>query len=391
MTDGVRTGSFELTVLMPCLNESETIGTCVGKALEYLRRSGIDGEVLVADNGSSDGSIQIAEGAGARVIAVPQKGYGSALLAGIAAARGRFTVMGDSDDSYDFSNLDAFVDRLRNGDELVMGNRFRGGIANGAMPFLHRYLGNPVLSFIGRLFFRTPIGDFHCGLRGFETAAVRRLGLNTQGMEFASEMVVKASVGGLRISEVPTTLSRDGRSTPPHLRTWRDGWRHLRFLLLLSPRWLFLYPGVALMAVGLAFMAALVAGPVHIGRLILDVNTLVYTSTAIICGFQLVALAIFSQVFASQAGLIPRSRKITWLFKIFRLETGILLGLFLMIAGIAVSVYAVRYWEVASFGPLDPQITLRIVVPAATAAVLGVQVTASSFFLSVLDLKTRAP
>jgi glycosyltransferase involved in cell wall biosynthesis len=251
--DGVQ--AVELTVLMPCLNEVRTLPACIGKAQGYFRRAGVAGEVLIADNGSTDGSVELAQSLGARVVHVPQRGYGAALIAGIAAARGRFVIMGDSDDSYDFSNLQPYVDALRGGGQLVMGNRFAGGIKPGAMPPLHRYLGNPVLSFVGRLFFRSPIRDFHCGLRGFDRAAMQALGLQSPGMEFASEMVVKATLWGLRVTEVPTTLSPDGRDRPPHLRSWRDGWRHLRFLLVHAPAWLFMYPG-----------GAVPAGPGGVGR-----------------------------------------------------------------------------------------------------------------------------
>jgi glycosyltransferase involved in cell wall biosynthesis len=374
---------------MPCLDEAETIGICIEKAMAYIAGRKIAGEVLIADNGSTDGSQDIAERLGARVVPVPEKGYGSALMGGITAARGRFVIMGDADDSYDFSALDAFVEGLRGGNALVMGNRFKGGIAPGAMPALHRYLGNPVLSGVGRLFFGIPLGDFHCGLRGFERAAIASLELNTTGMEFASEMVVKASLRKLRIAEVPTTLSPDGRSRPPHLRSWRDGWRHLRFLLLFSPRWLFLYPGALLMAVGLAAMLWLAAGPRSVGSLVLDVNTLVYAAAALICGFQAVAFALFAKVFAINARLLPPDPRIERLSRLFSMEVGILAGGLLLIAGLATSAYAVGFWGQAAFGPLDPAVSLRIVVPAVTALVLGLQTVFSSFFLSVLGLNTK--
>ena len=265
---------MELTVVMPCLNEAETVATCVRKAIGFLAESGISGEVLVADNGSTDGSQRLATDAGARVVPISDKGYGNALMGGIVAARGKYVIMGDADDSYDFTNLMPFVNELRKGADLVMGNRFRGGIAPGAMPPLHKYLGNPVLSFIGRLFFRSKIGDFHCGLRGFSRDSVMALNLQATGMEFASEMVVKATLAGQRVTEVPTTLSKDGRSRPPHLRSWRDGWRHLRFLLLFSPRWLFLYPGLALLVVGSAVTTALYFSPLRIGGAGLDIHTM---------------------------------------------------------------------------------------------------------------------
>ena len=379
----------ELTILMPCLNEAETLATCVGKARAYLERSGVSGEVLVADNGSSDGSVEIAERAGARVIREQRKGYGSALRAGIAAARGRYVIMGDADNSYDFSALDPFVAALREGADLVMGNRFKGGIAPRAMPPLHRYLGNPVLSGIGRLFFLSPIGDFHCGLRGFRTEAMRALGLATDGMEFASEMVVRATVDGLRIAEVPATLSPDGRSRPPHLRSFRDGWRHLRFLLLLSPRWLFLYPGAALMLAGLASMLWLLPGPRVVAGFGLDVNTLVYSAAAIVCGFQAVSFAILAKVFAVNARLLPADARIRRFTSLLSIELGMAAGLLVFLGGLAGGAYALGLWRLASFGALVPEVTLRIVAPSATAMIVGLQLVFSSFFLGVLGLRRQ--
>ena len=377
----------ELTILMPCLDEAETLGTCVAKARGFLARAGIAGEVLVADNGSTDGSIEIAERGGARVVREARKGYGSALRAGIAAARGRYIVMGDADDSYDFSALDPFLAELRAGADLVMGNRFKGGIAQGAMPPLHRYLGNPVLSGIGRLFFRSPIGDFHCGLRGFRADAIRALGLATDGMEFASEMVVRATVEKLRIAEVPATLSPDGRSRPPHLRSFRDGWRHLRFLLLLSPRWLFLYPGALLMLAGLASMLLLLPGPRVVGGLGLNVNTVFYAAAAIVCGFQAIAFAIFAKVFAINARLLPPDARIARFTSPATVEVGMALGLLLLLAGVAGAAYALGLWSIAAFGPLSADITLRVVAPSATAMIVGLQLVFSSFFLGVLGLR----
>ena len=379
----------ELTILMPCLNEGETLATCIAKARAYLERSGVAGEVLVADNGSSDGSPALAEKAGARVVHETNKGYGSALRSGIAAARGRYIIMGDADDSYDFTALDPFVEALRGGADLVMGNRFRGGIAPQAMPPLHRYLGNPVLSGIGRLFFRSPIGDFHCGLRGFRTEALRGLGLATDGMEFASEMVVRATVDGLRITEVPATLSPDGRSRPPHLRSFRDGWRHLRFLLLLSPRWLFLYPGALLMLAGLASMLWLLPGPRVVAGLGLGVNTLVYSGAAIVCGFQAVTFAIFAKVFAINARLLPPDPRIRRFTSIVNVEVGMAAGLLLLLAGLAGGAYALGLWSLAAFGALNPDVTLRIVAPSATAMIVGLQLIFSSFFLGVLGLRRQ--
>ena len=382
-------GGCELTILMPCLDEAETLAACVGKARGYLERSGVSGEVLVADNGSSDGSVEIAERAGARVVREQRKGYGSALRAGIAAARGRFVIMGDADGSYDFGALDPFVAALRGGADLVMGNRFRGGIAPQAMPPLHRYLGNPVLTGIGRLFFRSPVGDFHCGLRGFRSEAVRALGLATDGMEFASEMVVRATVDGLRIAEVPATLSPDGRSRPPHLRSFRDGWRHLRFLLLLSPRWLFLYPGAALMLAGLASMLWLLPGPRVVAGFGLDVNTLVYSAAAIVCGFQSVSFAILAKVFATNARLLPPDARIRRFTSLLSVEFGMGAGLLVFLCGLAGGAYALGLWRLASFGALVPEVTLRIVAPSATAMIVGLQLVFSSFFLGVLGLRRR--
>lgn len=379
----------ELTVLMPCLDERETIAICVTKARAYLERSGIDGEVLVVDNGSADGSAQVAAAAGARVVHESRRGYGNALRAGIIAARGRYVIMGDADDSYDFGALDPFVANLREGADLVMGNRFTGGIAPQAMPALHRYLGNPVLSGIGRLFFRSPIGDFHCGLRGFRRQAIVGLGLSTEGMEFASEMVVRATVERLRIAEVPTTLSPAGRKRAPHLRTLRDGWRHLRFLFLFSPRWLFLYPGAALMLAGVASMLWLLPGPRNVGGIGLGVNTLLYSAAAIVCGFQAVAFAVLAKVFAINARLLPEDPRIRRLTSVVSVEVGMVAGLLLFLAGLAAAAYAVGVWGRASFGALQPESSLRIVTPSVTALILGLQLVFSSFFLGVLGLRRQ--
>jgi glycosyltransferase involved in cell wall biosynthesis len=380
-----RTEILELSIVMPCLNEAETLGICIQKARNYLDKHGIVGEIIVADNGSTDGSQDIALEMGARLVRVHSKGYGSALTGGIAAARGQYVIMGDADDSYDFSRLTPFLEKLRSGCDLVMGNRFKGGIQRGAMPPLHRYLGNPILTGIGRLFFPSPCGDFHCGLRGFRKAAIESLDLRTTGMEFASEMVVKASLYKMRIAEVPTTLSPDGRSRPPHLRSWRDGWRHLRFLLLYSPRWLFLYPGLLLVAVGLGVGLWLLPGP----QMVFDIHTLLFAATAIIVGFQAVAFAIFTKVFAMREGLLPKDRRVYRLFRYLNLEIGLLLGSFLLLLGLAGSIYAVGIWGANSFGPLDPARTMRIAIPSVTAIALGFEIVLSSFFLSVLGLKRR--
>ena len=378
---------IELTILMPCLNEAETVGTCVTKARSWLERAGVAGEVVVADNGSTDGSRALAEAAGARVVPVDIKGYGAALRGGIDAARGRYIVMGDADDSYDFSNLDPFLERLRAGDDVVMGNRFRGGIEPGAMPPLHRYLGNPVLSFAGRVMFNVPVRDFHCGLRGMRTDAIRALELRTTGMEFASEMVVRASLAKLTISEVPTTLSPDGRSRRPHLRTWHDGWRHLRFLLLFSPRWLFLIPGVSMTAAGLILTAILsIGGSISIGSVTFQANTLVYAAALTLVGFQAVTFALFTRIYAVAKGFLPASDRLDRLGGRFRLERGLLFGLVVFLAGLAAAAISLVRWHAKKFGPLDADAQLRVVVPATLGLVLGSWIVLSSFFLSILGL-----
>jgi glycosyltransferase involved in cell wall biosynthesis len=380
---------IELSVVMPCLNERATVGTCVKKALSAMERHGIRGEVIVADNGSTDGSQEIATEHGARVVPIETRGYGSALRGGIAAARGRFVLMGDADDSYDFTQVHLFVNKLREGYDLVMGNRFQGGILPGAMPPLHRYLGNPVLTGIGRLFFNCPVGDFHCGLRAFRREAIEGLGLRTQGMEFATEMVVKATAFRLRVTEIPTTLSPDGRDRAPHLRTWRDGWRHLRFLLLYSPRWLFLYPGIALFVLGTMISALLIRGPVVIGNVGFDINTLLFAAMSILIGFQSVVFATFTKVFAISEGLLPEDPRLSGLFRYITLEVGLVVGVLLVLAGAGAWVLGLEYWRSHNFGPLDPEKTLRIVIPGVVFFTLGFQIILSSFFLSVLGMSRR--
>ncbi len=385
----IEDGELELSVLMPCLNEAETLATCIRKAQSSIEKLNVAGEVIVADNGSTDGSQAIAIQMGARVVAVAIKGYGSALMGGIAAARGKYIIMGDADDSYDFANLEPFFQKLRAGYDLVMGNRFKGGIQPRAMRPLHRYLGNPALTGMGRLFFHSPCGDFHCGLRGFSKAAILKLDLRTTGMEFATETVVKATMYKLRIAEVPTTLAPDGRSRPPHLRSWRDGWRHLRFMLLYSPRWLFLYPGLFLMTLGTLASGWLMASPRVVGGLTLDVHTLLYAAMAIVMGFQMVVFAVFTKVFGIMEGLLPEDPRLTGLLRYIRLETGLLIGSLLLIIGIIMSIYALNTWEAQSFGPLNPSKTLRLVIPAVTLITLGLETILSSFFLSILGLKRR--
>jgi glycosyltransferase involved in cell wall biosynthesis len=378
----------ELTILMPCLNEAATVARCVRKAREFLERAAIGGEVLVADNGSSDGSQALAAAAGARVIGVAERGYGAALRAGIEAARGRYIIMGDADESYDFSRLGVFVEKLRQGYPLVMGNRFKGGITRGAMPALHRYFGNPLLSFIGRLLFRVRVGDFHCGLRGFERDAVRRLALSTNGMEFASELVVKAALAGWRIAEVPTTLAPDGRDRPPHLRSWRDGWRHLRFLLLFSPRWLFVYPGLALLALGTVLTTALYFAPLKFRGVGLDIHSMLYASAAALLGLQLCLFGLFARVFAQNAGLLPRHRGLERFLGAVTLERGLAAGLLLLVCGFAWSAAALWDWREAGFGALEPRVVMRHTIPAAALMVGGMEVMLAAFLLSLLRWKT---
>ncbi len=382
--------AVELTILMPCLNEAETIAVCVGKARAFLARSGIAGEVLVADNGSTDGSVALAERGGARVVAVSERGYGAALRAGVAAAGGRFVIMGDADDSYDFSRLDSFVAKLRDGCDLVMGNRFAGGIAPGAMPFLHRYLGNPVLSLIGRVFFRADIGDFHCGLRAFRRDAIIGLDLRTSGMEFASEMIVRAALARLALAEVPTTLAVDGRSRPPHLRTWRDGWRHLRFLLMFSPRWLFLYPGLVLIALGAIGSAVLFPGPLMLtADFGLDEHTFLVSAMAILVGVQVVGFGVIARHFAAANGFLPRSRRLDALLSAVTLERGLIIALGAVAAGLAGVAWSLWQWALVDFGPLTAPAVMRVLTFAAVFIAIGVQLAFTVFLLGIIDLPLR--
>jgi glycosyltransferase involved in cell wall biosynthesis len=374
---------------MPCLNEAQTVETCVKKALKFLESNHVSGEVVIGDNGSTDGSQKIAIRSGARVFDVAARGYGSAIHGATLDCRGKFVIVGDSDDSYDFSNLMPFLQRLRAGDDLVMGNRFRGGIRQGAMPWKNRYIGNPILSAIGRLFFDCPARDFHCGLRGYSLAAYRRLDLQTTGMEYASEMVIKATLLKMKISEVPTTLDPDGRLRPPHLRPWRDGWRHLRFMLLYSPRWLFLYPGMFLMLFGFIGMIRLIRGPMHIGKMVLDIDTLAFLSAGVLLGYQAMTFAVLSKVFAINVGLRPWEPRFHRLFNYLTMEVGLAIGAMIFVVGVSLAVSALVYWKVRGFGPLDPRLAMRVVIPAILFLMLGCQTILSSFFLSVLGLKTR--
>ena len=378
----------ELTILMPCLNEAETLARCIGKARGFLIRSGIIGEVVIADNGSTDGSQRIAQVQGARVVPVTEKGYGNALLVGIHAARGRYVIMGDSDDSYDFSRLDGFVEKLRAGYQLVMGNRFKGGIRPGAMPVLHRYVGNPILTTVGRVFFRSPCGDFHCGLRGFERDAILGLDLQSPGMELASEMVVKATLHRLHIAEVPTMLWPDGRSRPPHLRSWRDGWRHLRFLLLFSPKWLFLFPGSALFLVGLIIMAWLLPAPRTAGSVTLDIHTLFYAALSVVIGFHSMLFWVFAKVYGIREGLVPPDPWFSTAMHLVTLEVGLIVGGVLLLFGLALGCYAVGVWGGVEFGGLSAEREMRLVIPSGTAILLAFQISYGAFFLSVLEIRS---
>ena len=382
---------IELTIVMPCLNEAETLARCIEKAYAGFARAGVKGEVLIADNGSTDGSIEIAERLGARVERVPAKGYGNALRGGFAAARGRWILMGDSDDSYDFTNIAGFVQRLRAGDDLVMGCRLPiggGKILPGAMPWKNRWLGNPVLSFLGRLFFKTPIHDFHCGMRGFSAESYRKMDLKTTGMEFASEMVMKATIKGMRVSEVPITLHKDGRNRPPHLKPWRDGWRHLRFMLIYSPKWLFLMPGIVLFLLGVLGMALTGLRPLDLGGIRLDVGALLGAGLWMVLGVQLVSLAFFTKVFAVGEGLLNADEDFTRLFRRFNLERGLVVGLLTTVLGMGLFLRALVVWQQAHFGVIDYADNLRRLIPAATLFIIGLQVMSGSFFLSVLGLKT---
>jgi glycosyltransferase involved in cell wall biosynthesis len=380
---------LELSIIMPCLNEAETLETCIRKASRFLAENHINGEIVIGDNGSTDGSQDIADRRGARVIAVPLRGYGAALYHATLGCRGRYAIMGDSDDSYDFTNLMPFVDKLREGYDLVMGNRFLGGIQSGAMPWKNRYIGNPILSAIGRLFFSCPAKDFHCGMRGYSMEGFRKMDLQTTGMEYASEMVIKSTLLGLKICEVPTTLSPDGRSRPPHLRPWRDGWRHLRFMLLYSPRWLFLVPGMLFMLIGGVLGALLLRGPQYIGAARLNVDSLLYCAAAVEIGFQAVAFAFFSKVYAISQGLLPPDPRLSRIFRVVTLETGAIFGFALLGLGLAGSVAALLWWRSEKYGALDVDRVLRLVVPSILAITLGFQSILSSFFLSVLGLGVR--
>lgn len=379
---------MELTILMPCLNEAKTLKTCISKANSFLINNNIDGEVLIADNGSTDGSQEIAINTGARVVNIPEKGYGAALIGGCEAAYGKYVIMGDSDDSYDFSNLMPFVEKLREGYDLVMGNRFKGGIEKGAMPPLHKYLGNPVLSTIGRILYKSPIKDFHCGLRGYNRESILSLNLHTTGMEYASEMVVQATLHKLKICEVPTTLKKDGRDRPPHLKSWSDGWRHLTFLLMHAPNWLFLYPGILFFIIGIIFSTIIIINPIIIGTIRFDINTLLYFTISTIVGFQLIIFYLLTKKYAAITKFIPVTKFDTHILK-FTMNKGIFIGAILILIGIISSIISIIIWQNSGYGDLDASKMLRLTMPILTTFVCGIQLMFSSFFLGILEIKTK--
>lgn len=380
---------LELTILMPCLNEARTLPVCIQKAKGFLEQHQVKGEVLVADNGSTDGSCKIAREQGARLVEVSEKGYGAALSGGIAAAQGRYVIMADADDSYDFTSLMPLLEKLREGHELVMGNRFKGGIKKGAMPFLNRYFGNPVLTFIGKLFFKVPLNDFHCGLRGFSRGAMLSLDLRTTGMEFASEMIVRSALRGLRMAEVPVTLSPDGRGRPPHLHPWRDGWRHLRFLLLYSPRWLYMYPGIALIIFGVVVSALLLPGPITLADgVVIDVHTMLIAGMAILVGVQSITFGLLARYYALNNGILPASRFENLLSHV-TVDRLLILSLILVLTGLAGVAWAAQLWSVKDFGPLNYQNMMRILIVAVTCLAAGLQLGFSAFMLGVMQIKHR--
>lgn len=377
-----------VSVVMPCLNESETLAICINKAKNTMEKLGIEGEVIVADNGSTDGSVDIAESLGARVVHEPEKGYGNAYRAGIAAAQGEYIVIGDSDDSYDFNDIGRFIEPLKNGAEFVMGTRLKGEIERGAMPWLHRYIGNPILTGILNVMYHSGISDAHCGMRAFKREAYRKMNLQTTGMEFASEMVIKAAQLGLKTEEIPITLHQDGRSRPPHLRSFRDGWRHLRFMLIHSPTHLYFWPGSFLFILGMAAMLALLPGPVQIAGRIVDLHVMVLGSLFAILGFQIVSMGVFARTFAVTHDFVPQDAMLQKGYKVFNLERGLVTGFIVFMTGFATDLYILIKWVSSNFGPLHK---VRLALVASTFIILGVQVIFSSFFLSMLGIERRPP
>jgi glycosyltransferase involved in cell wall biosynthesis len=388
--EGAVNRTLELSILMPCLNEAETIGRCIDRARESIAEHELSAEVIIADNGSTDGSQQIAVAHGARVVTVKEPGYGAAIRGGVAASSGRYVIMGDADESYDFAEISPILERLRVGDDLVMGNRFAGGIDKGAMPWSHRWIGNPILSLTGRIFFSSRVRDFHCGLRGFSVDAFRRMRLNTTGMEFASEIVVKASLASMKVSEVPIALHKDGRSRPPHLRTWRDGWRHLRFLLLFCPRWLFLIPGFALMLFGSAMTLWLLGGTRTVGSIGLDIHTMLVTGVFALIGYELVLFGAFIKIFGMRAGFLPVDPRMERFFRVATLEKGLLVGAAFTLTGFTLVLLAVVSWGHSGYGALDTQASMRPLIVAVLLIAGGVQTIFASFVMSILGLQDMA-
>ena len=380
---------LELTILMPCLNEAETLEICIKKAKKSLEENHINGEVLIADNGSTDGSQEIARKNGARVVDVPRKGYGSALIEGTKAAYGKYCIMGDADDSYDFSNIMPFVEKLREGYELVMGNRFKGGIEKGAMPWSHKYIGTPVISFIGRLFYHSKIGDFNCGMRGYNRQSILNLELKCTGMEYASEMIVQANLNNLKIVEIPTTLKKDGRSRPPHLKSFSDGWRHLKFLLLYSPKWLFLIPGLILMIIGLVGAIATEFTAVHVGSAVLGVHSILYFGAMVVVGLQMIIFSIFAKVYAVNSGMHPKQEKTSKILSKITLEKVLIIGVLLILVGVGLSIYALVIWKSKSWGALDPTDVMPITIPAVYLIMIGIQVSFTSFIIGILNIEYK--
>jgi Glycosyl transferase family 2 len=378
--------SPEVSIVIPCLNEAETLESVLREVYETIRKCGLSAEIIVADNGSTDGSQEIGARVGARIVSVVERGYGSALRGGIMAARGNYIVMGDADGSYDFSAIPLFVDKLREGNELVMGNRFRGGIQPGAMPWVNQRFGNPLLSSLVRLFFRSGFGDVQCGLRAFTKPAFAKLNLQTTGMEFSSEMPIKALIMRLRIAEVPTVLRPDGRSRGPHMRPWRDGWRNLRFMLVYTPGWLFMVPGTLMLAVGLVGVVVLARGRLQVGSVAIDIHTLLVMAFLVIVGYQLIVFAVSTRFFATRAGFLPDSPLLEKLYPYVTLEMGAVGGAVATLLGLIGIAAAFISWQHVGLGPLDPYVTMRQLIPSALLTALGTETIFASFFLSIMGL-----
>lgn len=389
MSHDLKTPPIELSILMPCLNEAETLATCIKKALKWIASTGVNGEVIIADNGSNDGSPEIAQQEGARVVHVPKKGYGSALFHGAKAARGEYIIMGDSDDSCAFDKMDELLQKLREGFDLVMGNRFRGGIKKGAMPWKNRFIGNPFLSWLGRKLFRCSIGDFHCGFRGFRKDAFERMDLRTTGMEFASEMIIKANLFGMRIAEVPTVLSKDGRSRPPHLRPWRDGWRHLRFMMLFSPKWLFIIPGLSLFSISLPCYILLMRGALQLGQIIFDIHTIFFMQAGMILGFLAASLGLIVNTIGIREGLLPKTKAFEKIYSSYILEIGSGIGFVIMIIGLLIGSLLLSKWSNVNFGTLVYGSLLRYVSLSSSLIILGGMTVFLSLVMGFLSLPMK--